>query len=461
MNLFDIIEKDIFSLLASKNKRLYFESLTVLWDLYQDRVKIEHKLYLRALVEHLEPQSNLEFFDEEEMNPEERANLRGKASFLIRKLLQKGWIVSEFSTEYERYYTVPDYSSKLLDLFHSLQENQPSRGFSYVYGTYAALKTAQGEGSPEEKVRTLALSYQNTQDLIKLLKSVYHNIKRYVKEQFELEHGNDVLAMYYDDFIKNVSETYIRPLKVRESIPKYRDFIQGTLKIWLEDREVWTAMVEANLIEQQDGDFETSAAEMSRKIHWIIEQYDHLAVDLLDEINRELNRYTRIATQKLKNLSSYDHNTKGDLIYLLQVLAKEETISPQVQDHFQLGTQEFLDVKSLYHRKNPAPKQMKSPLVIESTELSAVDQQQMEALLFRPYGKKEVDSFMQDLFGARQTLQSEDFPFDQEKGYIMSFLSVLYQDDPKCFYNIEYLDGFYQLQPYRIPKMVFTRKESL
>ncbi|MFI3330116.1 MAG: DUF5716 family protein [bacterium] len=492
MGLFDVIPEDFFSVLASPNRRLYLDALDVLWSLYQERMKIPHKLYLGNLLERLEPQVVMDQFDDEEMSQEERANIRGKASFLVRKLKSKGWFEGEHGSDYELFYTLPEYSSKFLDLFHDLQKTDVVHGFSYVYGTYSVLKTANLDAESEQasfgredssgRMHALDMAYQNTIDLIKLLKKVYHNIKRYVKFQFDLKDGNEVLAMYYDDFMKNVSETYIRPLKIRESVPKYREFIKNTLLDWVEDEKKFISLVNAFMFENQSKDFQVCASEVKTKVYWIIQQYDNIEKELLDEIDVQLIRYTRIATQKLKNLLNHEENTQGELIYLLKALAKDgvsnggdgkadsgfgedasedSSVLGQIQGAFQLNSQKFYETTSLYERKNPVLRKMDQPFVVEDFELTQNVKNEMDELLFRPYGKWAVHDFMQELFGASDKIYSKDFPFCEEKGYIMSFLSVLYQEDPQCFYKVDILDGFYDNGAYSVPQMVFFRKESL
>ncbi len=461
MNLFDVIPEDLFSVLASPNKRLYLQALDVLWDLYQDRVKISHKALWGSLISQLEDQPELLGFEDEEMSLEERANVRGKASFLIRKLKQKGWIEGEHDSNFEVYYSVPDYSSKLLDLFQSLRSKESTRGFSYVYGTYSALKTAQAEGTPSDKLQTISLAYHNTQDLINLLKTVFHNIKRYFKAQLDLEDSNQILAMYYDDFAENVLETHIRPLKVRESVPKYRDYIQNTLLSWVEEETIFVEIVKAGLLESSQLDFEGCATDLKKKVFWIRSQYESLETDLLDEIDLQVRKYTRATTQKIQNLLNRDQNLKGQLVFLLQALGKEEgdTLSAQIAQTFQLSTQNFIDDSSLYQRKTPSKQKITQPFLVEEADFSPQAEAELSDLLFSPYGKLGVAEFMAELFGERDKLYTKDFPFQEDKGYIMSFLSVLYEHDSQCFYKVEELGGYYQESCYSVPQMVFTRKK--
>ena len=65
-------------------------------------------------------------------------------------------------------------------------------------------------------------AYYNTQSLINLLQMVYHNVKHYFQMQIDMQEVNEVLAAHFNDFGQKVVEAYIRPLKIKDSVPKYR-----------------------------------------------------------------------------------------------------------------------------------------------------------------------------------------------------------------------------------------------
>ena len=58
---------------------------------------------------------------------------------------------------------------------------------------------------------------------------------------------------------------------------------------------------------------ENCRADLLRKIYWIQECYDNLERDYLDEIDAQVRRYTRAATQKIENLTNRDQNIRGNL----------------------------------------------------------------------------------------------------------------------------------------------------
>ena len=140
MKLFDAVPNDLFSVLASPNRILYADALTVLYDAYRDTLKIpEEKLYsmLRSKLEHQLAEAT---FEGEDIDEDELRDISGRARFLIRKLCSKGWFEKERGDDFGEYIAVPGYSSRILELFQQITNEEPSRGYSYVFGTYSSLK---------------------------------------------------------------------------------------------------------------------------------------------------------------------------------------------------------------------------------------------------------------------------------------------------------------------------------
>lgn len=89
-------------------------------------------------------------------------------------------------------------------------------------------------------------------------------------------------------------------------MPKYRISIQNVLNDWAENDELLIAMANAALADRRGDTPENCRADLLRKIYWIQECYDNLERDYLDEIDAQVRRYTRAATQKIENLTNRD-----------------------------------------------------------------------------------------------------------------------------------------------------------
>ena len=463
MNLFDRIPTELFSVLASPNRTLYANALDVLYTAYRENLKILEQDFYMMLRSKLEQQLADATFEGEDIDEEELRDISGRARFLIRKLYSKGWFEKERGEDFEEYITVPGYSSRLLEVFHQLRDDSPIRGYSYVFGTYSTLKVAADSENIYDKMAAIYSAYDNTRSLIDLLQMVYHNVKHYFQIQVKMQEVNEVLASHFDDFGQKVVEAYIRPLKIKDSVPKYRVPIQAVLTGWLEDEPLLLALSNAALQDRRGGTLEECRRDLLQKIFWVKDLYDSIEREYLDEIDRQVRRYTRATTQKLENLTNRDHNVRGNLNYLLTLLGRNHRASElveQIQPVFQFYEQSFLSEKSLWHRKRPGKLAKATPVLIEDQELDAGVEAQAVELLRTEYNRSAVSRYVEQWLGERGICYSKDLVLSDDKAYIMSMLAVLTGQDPEAGYLVRDLVGNYTQGQYTIPQLQITRRKE-
>ena len=463
MKLFDAVPNELFSVLASPNRSLYADALDVLYESYQENLKIPEETLYSMLRGKLEQQLAEATFEGEDIDEEELRDVSGRARFLIRKLNSKGWLEKQRGDDFNEYITVPGYSSRLLELFHQLRDDSPMRGYSYVFGTYSALKVASEETSVYDRMAAVYSAYDNTQSLIKLLQMVYHNVKHFFQLQINMQQVNTVLASHFDDFGQKVVEAYIRPLKIKDSVPKYRVPIQKILTGWLEDDALLTAMSNAALQDRRGSDLNACRSDLLRKIFWVKERYDNIEHEFLDEIDQQVRRYTRATTQKIENLTNRDHNVRGNLNYLLTALSRNRRASElveQIQPAFQLYEQSFLSEKSVWYRKRPGKRTKAAPVLIQEGEIDPEMARQAQLLLHSEYGRSEIAAYVEQWLGEAEVCYSEDLNLEDDKAYIMSLLAVLTGGDRSSTYTVRELEGVYSENGYAIPRLQIKRREE-
>lgn len=463
MKLFDAVPNELFSVLASPNRSLYADALDVLYESYQENLKIPEETLYSMLRGKLEQQLAEATFEGEDIDEEELRDVSGRARFLIRKLNSKGWLEKQRGDDFNEYITVPGYSSRLLELFHQLRDDSPMRGYSYVFGTYSALKVASEGTSVYDRMAAVYSAYDNTQSLIKLLQMVYHNVKHFFQLQINMQQVNTVLASHFDDFGQKVVEAYIRPLKIKDSVPKYRVPIQKILTGWLEDDALLTAMSNAALQDRRGSDLNACRSDLLRKIFWVKECYDNIEHEFLDEIDQQVRRYTRATTQKIENLTNRDHNVRGNLNYLLTALSRNRRASElveQIQPAFQLYEQSFLSEKSVWYRKRPGKRTKAAPVLIQEGEIDPEMARQAQLLLHSEYGRSEIAAYVEQWLGEAEVCYSEDLNLEDDKAYIMSLLAVLTGGDRSSTYTVRELEGVYSENGYAIPRLQIKRREE-
>lgn len=463
MNLFNALPSELFSILASPNRLLYADALDVLYEAYRDNLKIPEQTLYSMLRSRLERQLAEANFDGEDIDEEELRDISGRARFLIRKLCSRGWFEKERGDDFEEYITVPGYSSRLLELFHQLTDDSPLRGYSFVLSTYSTLKVADEGNNAYDRMTAIYSAYDNTQELIKMLQMVYHNVKHYFKIQVEMRNINKVLASHFDDFGQKVVETYIRPLKIKDSVPKYKVPTLIILNKWMEDDGILYAISNAAYQDKRGDSVDACRNDLLTKIYWIKERYESIEREYLDEIDSQVRRYTRATTQKIENLTNRDQNVRGNLNYLLTRLSQNRPSSEfveNIQPALQLFEQSYISEKSLWHSRRPRKRTVSEPVFVEDHEPDADLISDAEDLLHAKYGRAAVADFMRERFSDRDELNSKDLALHDDNSYIMSILAFLRGEDEDSFYSVQSFHAEYREGDYSIPQLKFSRKEG-
>ena len=462
MNLFERIPTELFSVLASPNRALYADALDVLYETYRESLKIPEDTFYSMLRSKLEGQLADAIFEDEDIDEEELKDISGRARFLIRKLYSKGWFEKERGEDFDEYITIPGYSSRLLEVFHQLRDDSPVRGYSYVFGTYSTLKVAADSGNIYDKMASVYGAYDNTRALINLLQMVYHNVKHFFQMQIKMQEVNDVLASHFDEFGQKVVEAYIRPLKIKDSVPKYRVPIQTILTSWIQDEALLLALSNMALQDRRGTTLKECRSDLLQKIFWVKDCYDSIEHDYLDEIDRQVRRYTRATTQKLENLTNRDYNVRGNLNYLLGALGRKHRASElvdRIQPVFQLYEQSFLSEKSLWYRKRPGKRIKGAPVLVGESGLDAQAEAQAAELFRAEYGRTAIAAYVEKWLEDRRICYSKDIGLADDKAYIMSMLAVLTGNDSQADYLVQELEGTYTENAYTIPQLQIMHKE--
>ena len=223
------------------------------------------------------------------------------------------------------------------------------------------------------------------------------------------------------------------------------------------------ALSNAALQDRRGTTLEQCRTDLLQKIFWVKDRYDSIEHDYLDEIDRQVRRYTRATTQKLENLTNRDYNVRGNLNYLLRALGQNHRTSElvdQIQPVFQLYEQSFLSEKSLWHRKRPGKRTKAAPVLIEETEMDAAAAAQAMELLRTEYSRSAIAAYVEEWLGDEGICYSKDMRLTDDKAYIMSMLAVLTGSDSSAAYRIHELAGTFTENGYTIPQLQIMRKEG-
>lgn len=69
-------------------------------------------------------------------------------------------------------------------------------------------------------------------------------------------------------------------------------------------------------------------------------------------------------------------------------------------------------------------------------------------------------NFMRDAMAGTDVLTSQEIPLPDDESFIMLLLATIKGGGKNVFYNIEFAQEYVQNNGYRIPRMLFIRKDD-
>ena len=466
--LFDVINEDLFSILASykksetKNKYVYADALFVLYKAFKTELKLKRDKLADMLEENLATELLDSDFDGE-LNDEENT-LSGRAKFLVRKLKSVGWIDFENGSDYNQYVILSPASSKILKVLYELLDEKVDSTFNYVYGTYATLKDADSEVEEKAKIKliysSILIAEKNTLDLCELLTSVYHSVNIYCKQLAEIKNAGSVFSEAYDQFQPYFIKKFIEPLKLRESIPKYKTKIISYIDGWLNDNDILDKISDFAVSENTDSNVGFDF--IYKKLTFIKDAYLSIERNYIDPIDEKVRRYTKTTTQKLQVLTESSSSIKNNLVTILNYLSENNDdlyILTQTVNSFNLVSCSFIGSNSLSTRKKITERNKGNRLVQETPiDYSVKIAEEIKKKQNSQYGKRKVRQYVNNLFGDRDVISIDDLDVVDDNNYLLSILSVAGADDANSFYKVEMSDGQKTNLGYSAPNITLKKK---
>lgn len=469
MSLFTILPHNFFSILSSKNKDIYAEALLLLHRSVEDNdLLIKKSEYTRNLKDRLnELALVVDISAEETFNEgEEPLNHADKASFIVRRLEECGWIDVEVNPEnFEEYLALPSYTIHMLSLLNNLVKESTAEYISLVHATYSELKM-EDEIRDEFMYATLVRAYENTKALNIELITLAHSIRIFQNRLGKVFSTNNILSDYFDLYKTRVSDRYYHPLKTFDSVAKFKRPILHILQKWLYDDDTRAQLVGQSLMWSRNKDAKSAEADIINKINFISDMYEKVN-DTIAQIDQKHHEYTKASATKILYLNNADKTIKGHLDFIFKTYA--ETLSNGVSVNPILNGLSESITYTKYGFVNPSS--ITLPIIRElrsdSLPLSLTDFDDMRDALMEhfleqtsnQFSNEAIFDFMELAFGDESELHIQDIPLPTFDAFLLLILATIKTNDEQCFYIVETNPGKVTSHGYRLPNMRFVRKE--
>jgi hypothetical protein len=192
--------------LALQGEVVDFDALMLLNEYLKQNLNIPVSDYISSLVGLIEDRNFI--VEKEDESPDmpdavagqEGLNAHEKARLILARIVKTGWADREtMDGSFVEILTPRDYAIRMMQLLDEMRDEKIHEYNSLVFSTYSALRQAKRE-QPREYYEAVLAAKRNTETLVYELKSLYHNIRSYIRRIQEQNNINELLENHFEKY---------------------------------------------------------------------------------------------------------------------------------------------------------------------------------------------------------------------------------------------------------------------
>ena len=468
-NPFDFFPPTLFNVLGTQGglQRHYMAILLRIYELAEfNRFGLTRDVVVAEIVDYLTVEgidALSQAVDEDGAGDPPPGNTQDYAGWIVRRLVEAGWLEREQQADYTEFIILPDYAFTLLEALRTIQQQKPREYTGQLYTAHQLLTNQGDDFSP-----TLALTqaYENVRQVVRGLNELNQNIRRYTDRITRDRSVAELLRLQYEDYAQALGPAY-HALKTSDHISRYRRDIVAQCETWQLDtgrldRLADELATQGRLTPAQATD------EINQYLRFITTQLETLD-PLLSEIDRRHAQYLRTSLRQIRyQLVSADGSFKDRLVSLARDLASRqaegETYLPDEMPTFQAVPIRQPDANSLYtppRRRTPFTPQPIISRVLDPASIQALRAETLQGLgeVITP---AKIQGFVNQFFNGHRTLHIGDLPpdtFAGEEDLPWLIYTIVYGYHPEVNYGVDPLPGApVNLGPVRVKPFQLVKK---
>lgn len=468
MQLFNILQPSMFSLLTSKNRDIYVSSLFILRKVFLQEFNIEKDKLIATIASSIEKEKYF-LVDNEDgvIDLSQIKDARSTSSYIIRRFEETGWIECEYNrtAKFKENVMLPPYSVKLLNTLFEIASEQDSPYTIHLYNIYSNLFSADVDKTDYRYI-ALTNSVDELHDLENTLKLLNHDLRRRYRLISSYTAANDILVEHFDDYQKKVVEQIFIPLKTKDSVSRFKGNISSILIKWLRNPTIMSELGRQAFYSGQYKSLDEASSSCFNKINFIIQKLEE-AENLLNEIDNRNNSYVSAVTQKLKYIVNSNKNSKKRLLTILKKykgMSEEQKneFAEVVSNELNMHRQSYFDEGSLFVRGVSQRMEYSEPQEIEEMDELPEPVLNPEDMLNHEFAPKSIIQNMEIMMFGKDELHISDWNLNSSKELIKVILSTIRGHDSNVFFKAE-VDKEKHIRngTYVVPETVFIRRRKL
>ncbi len=470
MDFFGMMPDNFFSLLSSKNKRIYLASILQSFKTYETGsiLGIEKKIVADDLVNFLDNSSylyDIEDEEDEESNPQSKREL---ANYILRRMEECGWIYIDVTNDYEEILNFSDMAIIICEALINAYPNALDYGEDgesyevyaneyqgYIFIIYSLLTNPENV----DYAMTFDLVYNYTKQLIRALRRLDSRLKEYIGSVVETSEIKDLMERLMTFKSEIYDRSYVK-MKTSDNINRYRLTIVSKLEE-LEANEFAMSMI-VNDYKRRYASSDLAIARANKAIDEVIDVFNSID-GFVSEIDNKNRTYINSTIGKIKFLLSEDDNIIGKLNSILKYIkntnekGKIDKSMRLVDTLYTLNrTKVYSQENSLYTPRGSYSRnynQMLDELGLEGFELTDDFMQQFKSA----YNEVEIKNFLEANMVDGKLLASHMIHYETEDSLVlMTVYCIMYASN--LDYDITIFDRGIEHKRYRLKDFLIERR---
>ncbi len=452
-HLFDIIPTKFFSLLSSPSRQTYAD---ILFFVYSKSSESNSYTFLKEdfinlIDDYLQQNLNAEIDNDEDI---ELKDSKDKANFIFKKLKQCGWIDTEYGKNQQQYVNFEDYAISFLDTYFQFSENRSLELSSYVYRIYHNLERLE----IKRGYFTIQDTINQANDLLKKLRSLNSNIKKYIKRITNLENATEeeqleeILSQLLGEYKEKIIDDAYYYMKTNDNPNKYK-IPFNKLCADIKDKNFYKTSIIEQIVREDNVDEITATETFYQSMNYLEGIFDRI-ISIMEEIDIKNSRYINVAIERIKMLMNHNANVEG---YLINIL-KNFSLLEETDMTFKLFDTRNIIKTSLY---TPRTAIIFSELPIESSTNSNITIEKAfysQLATNLKHSKKEINNQIMKMLSSKKNLTIRDFNIKQKSEFIKVLLALIYSKETTCDYQVLWKDTEELIDNIHIPSFIIERR---
>lgn len=451
--LFQAIPDNFFSILASPNKKLYWECIFKLFTITSKQLSfgLNRDDAADELAYYLESDFAFDIQDEESHELDDitssGAAPRDRAGLILRMLEKSGWISTEINNSNEKKIFFTDYAIEIIRTLIKVAKKEKVEYQSYIYVIYNLAR-----GSNENPGLALDQIYANTDKLITGLKNLNSNIKRYIDNLTKHSTVKEIMETLLVDYKGEIVDKAFHRLITADNVSKFRPEIVERLSSRKDDA-LYIERAAREFAEMKEIDLEEARELVFDMLSSIIDAFNNMD-EIIAEIIRRSTKYQKAAVNRAKFILTAKDDTQGQLREILSFL-NEEVVKAEVDLHsiyeiefmdemIRLFKTEVLDEQSFYTpiegRSKFEPEELPEALIGKKEKKQ--NYARLAGRLERVMSARKIERYVDDILGDRESAEAKEFPKDTPDNFVKLIYIRLYGQRKKLSFYVEPKDDY-------------------